>query len=169
MAALNALKRGSDLEQFVTTLLAAIAAAVSTAGNLIALCWFGMWMGMTSRTANLATLKTLLFVQIVPALVIYFASSMLILPVMAPYFFKMAHSKASPTSFSWMTWYPLLSAAFVALLSLAKDIGFLLWSRKKLYSSFREQAAHSPGQPRFASRLPVAPAVPTPPVIAFHP
>ena len=48
----------------------ALAAALSTAANLLALCWFGMWMGMTSRSANLATLKTILFVEIIPWFVI---------------------------------------------------------------------------------------------------
>ena len=31
----------------------------SSAANLLALGWFGMWMGLTSRSTNLATLKTL--------------------------------------------------------------------------------------------------------------
>src|SRR5205823_1599024 len=87
---------------------------LATAGNLIALCWFGMWMGMTSRTANLATLKTLLFVQIVPWLVIAFGSSMLIMAVMMPYFMR---SNASPaTGLSWMAWYSLLSLPFGIIL-----------------------------------------------------
>jgi hypothetical protein len=43
---------------------------LTTFANLTALCWFGMWMGMTSRNSNLATLKTIAFVQIVPWFVI---------------------------------------------------------------------------------------------------
>jgi len=155
-----------DAESVLTTLFAAVAAALSTAGNLLALCWFGMWMGMTSRTANLATLKTLLFVQIIPWLIIAFGSNMLIITVMMPYLMK---GNAGPASgFSWMAWYPLLSLGLSAFLSLGKDLGFIIWSRKKLYSSFREQAAHTPGQPRFAS-APVLQPIAAPPVVAAQP
>jgi hypothetical protein len=154
----------SAVEQFATVLLAGLAAALSTAGNLIALCWFGMWMGMTSRTANLATLKTILFVQIIPMLVISFASSILIMAVMAPTFVKGLRPGASPRSFSWMTWYPLIGAAVSCFLALAKDIGFILWSRKKLYSSFREQAAQTFDQRRFIAP-PVLQPISAPPLI----
>jgi ABC-type transport system involved in cytochrome c biogenesis permease component len=145
-----------------TVLVAAGMAGVAAAANFIALCWFGMWMGLTSRTANLATLKTLLFVQVIPALVIWFASMMGIWALMIPIFLK--KSAGAPT---WMfSWWPLVSAALMALLSLAKDIVFFVWSRKKLYFSFREQAAQSIGQPRLITLPPVLAPVSLPPIIA---
>jgi hypothetical protein len=48
----------------------------------------------------------------------------------------------------------------------AKDIGFIVWSRKKLHSSFREQAARSLGQPRFVALPPLPATAAPPPVIA---
>jgi len=162
------LNSGPATERLVTVLLAGLAAAASTAGNLVALCWFGMWMGMTSKSANLATLKTILFVQIIPALVIYVASAFLMMAVMMPYLWKLTQTKSPTASFPWMTWYPLLSVALGATLSLAKDIGFFVWSRKKLFSSFREEAARSLGQPRFAAP-PILQPIAAPPVTTVQP
>ena len=75
--ALPSYRLNMNAEQAGRVVLAALAAVVTTVANLLALCWFGMWMGMTSRSANLATLKTILFVQIIPWFVIAFGSSML--------------------------------------------------------------------------------------------
>jgi hypothetical protein len=58
-----------------------------------------------------------------------------------------------------------LSAFLTAALVVAKDIGFIVWSRNKLHSSFREQAAHSLGQPRFAALPPLRAVAAAPPVI----
>ena len=124
-------------QRALMTALAAATAAVSTAANLIALCWFGMWMGLTSRSANLATLKTILFVQVIPWFAIAFASTMLIGMVMA----GTAFSRSQLQPAWWLVWWPLLSAAFSGTLAVGKDVGFILWSRHKLYSSLRTQAA----------------------------
>ena len=119
------------------TVLAAATAAVSTGANLVALCWFGMWMGMTSRTASLATLKAIVFVQVIPWFVITFASTMLIGMLMA----GAAFSRPQVQPGWWLVWWPLLSAVFSGTLAVGKDIGFILWSRHQLYSSLRTQAA----------------------------
>lgn len=119
------------------TVLAAATAAVSTGANLVALCWFGMWMGMTSRTASLATLKAIVFVQVIPWFVITFASTTLIWMLMAGAAFS--HPQVQPGW--WLVWWPLLSAVFSGTLAVGKDIGFILWSRHQLYSSLRTQAA----------------------------
>src|SRR5262249_12498431 len=145
------LNSGTAAEQLVTVLVAALAAAASTAGNLIALCWFGMWMGMASRSPKPATLKTILLFPVIPMLVIFFASSILLAAVMAPFFYKPPRSGAAPSSVSWMTWYPLVGAVVSAFLALGKDAAFILWSRKRIYNSFREQAAQTLGQPRFTA------------------
>jgi hypothetical protein len=120
-----------------------------------------MWMGMTSRTANLATLKTIVFAQVIPWFVIYFAlgiGSAMLMPLV------MLGSGTGPST-SWFSWWPLISAATMATLALGKDIGFIVWSRHKLYSGFREQAARSLGLPRFTPIRPAPAPVPAPPVI----
>jgi hypothetical protein len=134
---------------------------LATVTNLVALTWFGMWMGMTSRTANLATLKTLLFVQIIPALVISSGSAMVVGLIMAGVF---ARNVMSPST-SWLQWWPLMTAAFATALAVLKDTGFILWSRNRLYTSFREQALQSPAHTQTASLPPPIPAVAKPPLI----
>jgi hypothetical protein len=140
----------------------AVVAALSTIANLLALCWFGMWMGLTSRTANMATLKTILFVQIIPWFVMAFATGMMMGLLVA----GLAFRAGSPQSMSWFVWWPLFGAALGAALSIAKDVGFIIWSRKKLRSSFREEASRSLGQPRFVMPRPLPATAEAPPVIA---
>jgi len=64
----------------------------------------------------------------------------------------------------FIAWYPLLTTCLTASLAIAKDIGFFVWARGMLYSSFREQASRTFG------RAPGAPPVirsqiATPPII----
>jgi len=143
-------------------LSAAVAAALSTGANLLALCWFGLWMGVTSRSANLATLKTLVFVQVIPWFVIAFGTSMVVGVLMAGLSFRA--SPGQPVAF--LVWWPLLSAVLGAAVAVAKDAGFIIWSRNKLRSSLRAQAAYGLGQPRFATPPPASAAAPAPPAIA---
>ncbi len=122
---------------------AALAAALSTAGNLLAICWFGMWMGVTSKNANMAILKTIAFAQVIPGLVTGIAASMIAGLLMAP----LIATRASQPG-AWFTWWPLVSTSLGALLSLAKDVGFIVWSRRKLLGSLRETVSRDYGQPR---------------------
>src|SRR5207249_1934635 len=147
--------------ELTTTIVSTLASGVTAAANLIALCWFGMWMGLTSRNANFATLKTLAFVQIVPVMVIWFASTLGIWMVLMPIFWKAASTSGSTTAYFAL--WPVLSAAAVCILSVAKDIGFIIWSRRRLYHSFREQAARSFDQPRQSAPPPVPNVAPPPP------
>src|ERR1035437_944915 len=153
--------------QTTIAVVSAVTSALTTAANLLALCWFGMWMGMTSRTANLATLKTLLFVQVIPWFAMVFVVMIVMGMVMSGLLFRtMSRSGSAP--FTSLVWWPLLSAALTAALAVAKDIGFIVWLRRKLYSSLREEAARSLGQPRYVvPRL--LPAAAAPPVIAAPP
>jgi hypothetical protein len=144
----------------IVTLVAALAAALSTAANILALCWFGMWMGMTSRTAIMATLKTFAFVHVIPSVVISFASAMVTFTVLMP---RMI-SGGAVAGTQFIAWYPLLTTVLTALLAIAKDIGFFVWARERLYSSFREQAARTFGQP-LSTPLAIPPLIATPPVI----
>ena len=123
---------------FVVTVMISLGAVVIMGTNLVALWWFGMWMGLTSKSANIATLKTLLFVQIIPWFAISFAVGMLTPMLIIPGLIKGGGGTA-PSMI--MTWFPLISSAFTTALALAKDIGFILWTRGRLHTQLRERAA----------------------------
>ena len=151
----------SSAQQVAMAVITAGGALLSTAGDLLALCCFGLWMGMTSKSANLATLKTLLFVQVIPWFALSFVVGLLVAMLMPVLFLR----GGSPQSTAWFAWWPLLSALLAAVLAVAKDIGFIIWSRRKLHSSLREQAACVPGQARFVAPPPLSATVPAPPLI----
>jgi hypothetical protein len=134
----------------VVTLAVSVAGMLTVAANLVALSWFGMWMGLNSKNTNLAALKSIVFVQVIPWFVVSFASAMMVPLLLLPRLLKGVPSATS----QMMTWYPLLASSLATVLYLAKDIGFSFWARRKLYSEFREQAARSVS--------PIRPAVPTP-------
>ena len=140
--------------------------AVVTGANLIALCWFGMWMGMTSKNANFATLKTLVFVQIIPWFVIAFASIFLMGFLMRSQF-AFSSSSAQPTW--WLSWWPLLNAVLSTALALIKDIAFIIWSRQRLHSKLRERAAIGIGQASFIRSHSAPAAMPIPTIVAGQP
>ena len=156
---------GSDPLQMAAGAASSALGVLSTVANLLALGWFGMWMGMTSKSANLATLKTILFVQIIPGFVITFGIGLVMMTAMSGMLFGRLFGSSS-NALTSLVWWPLLSAVLSAAMVVAKDIGFIVWSRKKLLSSFREQAARSLGQPRFVALPPVPAAAAPPPVIA---
>jgi len=145
-------------QEWLTTIVNSLTILTTSTGNLVALCWFGMWMGMTSKNANLAALKTILFVQIVPFIVISFASSTMIGLLLMPYLWR----RGASASTSFMVWYPFLSTLLTGILFLAKDLVFIIWSRKVLYTSFRDYAVRSVSPPILA----IPPPIPAPPVIA---
>jgi hypothetical protein len=146
------LQAGGTPSEVALTIVRIVATTLGTGANLLALWWFGMWMGMTSRTANLATLKTIVFVQAAPWLVITFGNGMLIGLLMVS---SGRTARGQPARF--LVWWPVLSAVLGASLAVAKDIGFIVWSRRKLFHSFREQATGAPRQ----SRLVLPPPLPT--------
>jgi len=98
--------------------------------SIVALCWFGMWMGISAKNANTATLLTLLFVEVIPWMVIGIASLTLSGLVLLPFF---SGAGMSGMSFN----YQLAKTLIAGVLCLIKDFGFIVLSRKKLYSSFR--------------------------------
>jgi hypothetical protein len=107
--------------------------------NFVALIWFGLWMGLVSRNGLLATLKTIVFVQILPWLVITFAAAMT-LPIMMAIFGGFGGGAAAA---GWVEWYSLISTAIVAGLTLGKD--WLFWSlaRRQLVDNFRRTATQA--------------------------
>src|SRR4030095_12413889 len=89
------------------TLATSVAATLMVAANLVALSWFGMWMGLNSKSTNLAALKTILFVQVIPWFALTFVSMMTIPLLLLPGLMKGV--AASPSQF--LSWYPLLASA----------------------------------------------------------
>lgn len=136
----------------LVTLAMSAATILTIAANFVALSWFGMWMGVVSKSTPLATLKTIVFVEIIPWFVISFASALLFPLMLLPSLLT-----AVPTATSRiMFWYPLFTSAVATVLSLAKDIAFLLWARRKLYFEFRERATRTVAP----IRLPIPPLLP---------
>src|SRR5260370_34563248 len=46
---------GGSAPSLVLSILSAAVSALSAAANLVALMWFGMWMGLTSKNGSVAT------------------------------------------------------------------------------------------------------------------
>ncbi len=136
--------------------------AVTTLADLIALGWVGMWMGLTSRNANFATLKTFVFVQIIPWFALSFVSGIL----MAALAFRGVLAFGGGTSAAWVSWFPLVSVVVTGLLTWAKDAGLALWARRKLHTQFRELAARSVTPVRVPPPPPRPRPAGPPPVIA---
>jgi hypothetical protein len=142
-------------------LATSVAGALTVAANLVALSWFGMWMGLNSKSTNLATLKTILFVQIIPWFALTFFSMLAVPLLLLPSLMK--GGAVAPSQM--MFWFPLITSAVMAALSLAKDIAFTFWARRKLYFEFRERVARvvAPIQP---APPPPLPRAGKPPMIA---
>jgi hypothetical protein len=111
----------------------ALASFLTVAANLVTLSWFGMWMGLSSKNANLATLKTIVFVQVIPWFGIAFASALAVPLVLLPNL--MAGGRPAPAQM--LFWLPILSTAVATFLYLAKDAVFLLYARGKLNTELR--------------------------------
>jgi hypothetical protein len=147
-------------EVFLGLGMAGLNCAVLVA-DLLALTWFGLWMGMTSRSANTATLKTLVFVQIIPWFAITFATIIGMSLLMFSTAFATAFN--SPTNSSLARYIlPFFYQAFPLLLMLAKDFFFWQLSRRKLFFRFREMAAQAVAPAKIPRALPRAPAAPPP-------
>jgi hypothetical protein len=150
-----------------------IIAAITTVANLAAISWFGMWMGLTSRNATWATLKTLSLVQVLPWMVITYGSmiltSLVLIPTLMSSSMSSSNNAAAPF---FMMWFPLIKEGAVLVLSVAKDVIFIMFVRKKLGKDFREMAARAVAPVRVPVALPAPPmvvpasVVPAPPVIA---
>jgi hypothetical protein len=107
------------------------AGVATIAANLAALHWFGLWVGLNTRKANLGILKTLLFVQILPPMAIYFCVGILSIP---------SRYLINSSGGGVLVVYMLFSLV-IPVLIVAKDVVFILWARKRLLSSWRIRAA----------------------------
>jgi hypothetical protein len=120
--------------------ISAVVGALLPPVNLIALTWFGLWMGLTSKNTLTATLKTILFVQIIPWFAIYFLTIMA-LPVFLLFMGWPTSTTAniSPPP----NWFPLIFVLVPSALGLLKDVIFWAGARKKLFLHFRQLAMRS--------------------------
>jgi hypothetical protein len=128
----------------IQQVVSAISSLVTMIGTLMAMAWFGMWMGLTSKKTSIAVLKTLCFVCILP----WFVSLFVQFTAMA--FIGMA--TIGSKSGSWPIW---ISTLLAGMFELAKNIFFILWSRHKLRGDLREMMAQ--GSRRSAPRLALPP------------
>jgi hypothetical protein len=87
--------------------------------GLLALTWFGMWMGLTSRKLPVAVVKTLAFVWLIPSFALAFIQGL------GMFAFSLAR---------WPLW---LAAVIPALLKAGVDVGFILYARARLRTRFR--------------------------------
>lgn len=112
----------------------AVVAGLATMANLAAMCWFGMWMGLTSKSALQAALKVLVFVHVVPWMVISFVSGIVTMLLVMP---AILRGPNNPGGAAASVTIPLLMALVQAVLNILKDLGFIFWARKRLHIRLR--------------------------------
>ncbi len=111
---------------------------VAGASGLVAVAWFGMWMGLRSRKPNHAILKTLVLVQVLPWLGLMIGLIVLQLA-----------SNNWGGGFSY--WFSQLVMLVVAV---AIDIAFIIVARRRLLRELREVAARGDAEAPRSSFLP---------------
>ncbi len=109
-----------DAYQLVTL----VTGIVTLLGNLLAVAWFGMWMGVTSRKTSIAVLKTISFVVVLPWLVAIFVQI-----------------GGMMVAVTWLKLPFWTSSIIAAVLELMKNIFFITWSRNQLLTKFRDRVA----------------------------
>ena len=139
---------------------AAAVGVVVAFANLVALGWFGLWMGLVSKNAGMATLKTILFVEVLPWLAIMFISISAIPTVMRLLKGVVDYAGIASSQVMMNFWFPFMLMALPAGLALAKDVFFWRLARRKLTQGFREVAVRAV--------IPIQASV-TPPVIFLKP
>jgi hypothetical protein len=117
-----------------------IHSAITSITTAVALGWFGMWMGLRSRKAHLAVIKTLVFVFVLPYIGLGLLQGILM--------FAFAFGGRMP---DWLA--PTASC----VLWVIKDVIFILASRRRLHTRFRETVAGIETKP-----LPAKAKAPTP-------
>lgn len=108
-------------DMYASQLTHALGAILGTISGLIAVAWVGMWMGLVSTKANHAIIKTLVFVQVLPSIVLSFVMIALQLGL-------------SLTGGIRAWWILPLITAFVGI---GVDIGFILLARRRLTKDLR--------------------------------
>lgn len=109
--------------------IAVISGVLNFVLGMAALGWFGMWMGLTNRKLTMAVIKTVVFVQVLP----WIAQMFMMGFGMA--FIGVIMAKAFASGGTMPFWIGMLpSMAF----TLGKNIFFIAWARKRLFTRFRD-------------------------------
>jgi ABC-type transport system involved in multi-copper enzyme maturation permease subunit len=132
----------------------AVTGIITSIAGLVAIAWFGMWMGLTNRKTSLAVLKTICFVVVLPWIAFMFARVFLMF-VLIPLGIT---RNPNPTLFLSL---PVL---IVAILTLGKDGFFIWWSYHNLRVNFRKQITGDRNS-RFRVARPLTPPPLPPPAM----
>ena len=127
----------------ITQMVAGIGSLITVVTGMFALGWFGMWMGLISRKINPAILKTLVFVDFLPALVLAFLQGLLMV--------GMSFARVP-------VWVPSI---IVVVGQVVADLTFIQIARRRLLTRFREILTRATGAPNLAS-LAQPPPLPLP-------
>jgi hypothetical protein len=136
----------------------AVIGVVGTLANLVALGWFGLWMGLVSRNARMATLKTIVFVELLPWFAIALITGLGI-PLMM-FSVSGLRNSSGPSQTAMSVWLPVMVTALPAGLALVKNVLFWQFARRKLTRSFRDLAVRAVIPVQAVGRLPVIPIKP---------
>ena len=126
----------------------------------VAVAFFGMWMGVITRKPNLALLKTMVFVYVLPWIVLMFVQTALYLT-----------ASFVPTSGGRLPfWVPPL---VTGVLGAGVDAMFFIIAWRKLFGNFRATVARAAGlavvrrkwPPAPPPPMPVPPKLPEPPLV----
>ena len=130
---------------------------VSFLTGMLAVGWFSMWMGVVTRKANMAVLKSLLFVYVLPWFVLLFVQAGL---------FALFMRFFGNTTRAMSAW-PHLPQIIGGTLGIGIDLVIFFVARQKLLTNFRQTVAGAAGFGR--PRRPMAPllsGIPAPPPIS---
>ena len=105
--------------------------------GLLAVAWFGMWMGVTTKKINTAVIKTVVFVKVLPLMAMMFVNWTLMFVV-----FAWSGSGFLFKTMKLPTWVPEI---ITFLFAIGGDVAFILVARRKLLKNFREIVARSAG------------------------
>jgi hypothetical protein len=137
---------------FIMQIISGIGSLVTFVTGLFALGWFGMWMGLTSKKINPAMIKTLVFVDILPAMALTLVQGLLM--------FGMIFARMP-------MWVP---GIIVVAAQVAVHLAFIGAARRRLLTRFRETVSRALGAPTFAKPPPLAlPPLMAPPPAASTP
>jgi ABC-type Na+ efflux pump permease subunit len=103
--------------------------------TFVALCWVGMWFGLTLKTANLAALWT--FVKVVVLKYVFMMLAMILVMVGM---FGLAFG--APATANWFVYVPMFLPMVVGIIY---DGCLIAWAARRLRRNFREVATVAPG------------------------
>ena len=142
---------GIQAEHLFGQWLELVLSVLKFVASLLAVGWFGMWMGVTTRRANVAVLKTMAFLYVLPVLALWFVQMMLMVGL------SMLNLQAGGTSMP--LWLPQI---LMGGLGLGLDVFFFLLARRKLLGNFRGLVASAAG----VALRSAPPPLPAPPPLA---